>query len=163
MAERREQLDHLYEFSLVLLGILSAAEFQYYLEVEQEELFGYSLWVFTAPFIILILIWLTKVMFSDVSGNNFSKILTDFCWSFWGVALLYYLLNLRAGQYLVYYLLGLSIILILSITNAYDRAYAREEDISLRDYFRRHYWIVVVRWPVFFGAYLLLLLTVLPH
>jgi hypothetical protein len=162
MAQRREKLDHLYELGLVLLGILSAAEFQYYLAVEQKEFFGYSLWVFTAPFIVLIVFWLIREIFSDITEKAILKLLTDFCWSFWGVTLLYYLIVLGAG-YSVYYLLALSILLILFVTNAYDRAFAKEEDIGLRDYFKKYKWILVARWPVFFGAYLLLLCIVLPH
>ena len=157
-----KRLDDLYEFCLVLLGVLSAAEFQYYLAVEQKELYHHALWVFTMPFIFLILYWLIKEVFADVTDRRFRMILTDFCWSFWAVTLLYYLLVLSAG-FSVYFLLMMSILLILSITSAYDRVYARAEGLNLLEYWKTHFWLFFVRWLVFFVAYLFLLQIVLPR
>lgn len=39
MAQRHEELDRLYEFGLVLLSILAAAELEYFLAVEKEGMF----------------------------------------------------------------------------------------------------------------------------
>jgi hypothetical protein len=45
MSERkgRERLDHLFEIGLVLLGILSTAEFAYFLVTEKEASWFYAL------------------------------------------------------------------------------------------------------------------------
>lgn len=162
-SQRQAELDHLFEIGLVLLGILSAAEFEYSLSIENEEMFAYILRVCTVPFIILILFWLVKEIFSDVTSKKLRMILTDFCWSFWGETLLFYLLFLLGVGYSVYILLALSILLVLSVANAYDRASAKEEGISLSDYLKGNYYSIVIRWIVFLLAYLLLVWIVWPH
>ena len=78
METRRKHLDSLFEIAIVLLGILSAAEFQYFLIKEGENMHAYALKVFTVPFIVLIIFWLIKELFSDTFGRLDVKILFTF-------------------------------------------------------------------------------------
>jgi len=154
----------LYQIALVLLGILSAAEFQYFLMKEPENMHPYVLKMFTLPFLILIIFWLVKELFSDRWGLVARMLLTEFCWDFWSFTLFYYLIAIYGGlQIGIILSLVLSLLLILAITRAYGRASPiMEGDRSMHNYYRSVKW-GVARWMgIFFGAYLLLVLTVLP-
>ena len=163
MTQRLEQLDRSYEFGLILLGILSASELQYFLTVDPESVFLYALRVFTMPFIFLIAFWLIKEIFSDVTGRTVRMLFTDFCWSLWSFTLFYYLLALLGGyQISVYALFAFSMLLFSCVLWAYERAFAEEEGTSVRERVKRLSWILIARYIVFVGAYLLLLSIVLP-
>jgi len=159
--EKREQLDRLYEFSLVLLGILSAAELQYFLVTEKQELWFYALKVFTLPFLFLILLWLIKEIFKDFFHKQFfSMLFTEFCWSFWSVSLLYYLLGIVGGVTIsVYLTFFLSLLLTFSISWAYKRAFTAE--YLLETYHKNHIWIFRT-FIIYCISYFLLLSIVMP-
>ena len=55
LEKRKGRLDSLFEYALVLLGILAAAEFQYFLTTVEKGIFPYAMRVFTVPFVVLIL------------------------------------------------------------------------------------------------------------
>ena len=162
MYERRgERLDGLFEIGLILLSILSAAEFEYALVTENPTLHAYALRVFTVPVIVLILFWLIKELSEGVLRNDLRMLLSEFCWDFWSFTLFFYLL-LIFGQGI-----GISLSFILSlgmialVTLAYNRASPIEDgDRSMRDYFKSRRWSAA-RWIVVFGgSYVLLLLIV---
>lgn len=165
MERRRNHLDSLFGIALVLLGVLSASELQYFLTVQNEELHFYALKVFTVPFVILIVFWLLKELMSDIVPRlDFRMLLTEFCWDFWSFALFYYLLGIYGG-----FQIGatssflLSIIMVFNVTWAYSRACpVREGDRSMYNYYKSIKW-GVLRWGVLFiGGYMLLLLIVQP-
>lgn len=160
--ERRHHLDSLYNFSLILLGILSAAEFQYFISIEEEKLFLYALKVFTMPFLVLILFWLIKEIFRDVADENLTIILTEFCWSFLNITLFYFLLAFLTEFWVQLFTFIFSIFLTFLITWAYDRTYAMEQGLNIRDYYRRSIWILVLRLFIFGLSYVLLLGIVYP-
>lgn len=97
MEKRKERLDSLFEYALVLLGVLAAAEFQYFLTTEEEGIFPYALRVFTVPFTIMILFWLVKELFSDTLRSDAKMLLTEYCWDFWSFTLFYYLFVISGG------------------------------------------------------------------
>jgi hypothetical protein len=169
MERRKERLDSLFEYALVLLGVLAAAEFQYFLAIEEKKIFPYALRVFTVPFTIMILFWLVKELFSDTLRSDGKMLLTEYCWDFWSFTLFYYLLVMSGGlqygglQIGVIFPFLLSILLIYSINWAYGRASPVETgDRSMHNYYKSARWLLV-RWlVVFVGAYLLLLVIVFP-
>lgn len=99
----REKLDSLFEIALVLLGILSATEFQFIstLELELSEM-SYFFNTFTLPFIILILTWFMKRL--PFVNERAQRLLGDFCWYFWTITLFVYLV---LYHYLGYYQIDL--------------------------------------------------------
>jgi len=170
MEKRKERLDSLFEIALVLLGILSAAEFQYFLTTTEDTgIHLYALKVFTTPFVIMIGFWLVKEIFGDTLRSDFKMLLTEFCWDFWSFTLLYYLLVLTTGlqygglQIGVIFPLVLSLLLICTIMWAYRRASPVETgDRSMYNYYKSARWRFL-RWVVIIVvAYVLLLQIVLP-
>jgi hypothetical protein len=172
MERRREHLDSLFEVALVLLGILSAAEFQYFLTAEEETLHFYALRVCTVPFVVLIIFWLTKELFSDaftdafghMLGREIQMLFTEFCWDFWSFTLFYYLLGVFGGfQIGILSSLGLSLLLVLTMMWAYQRASPVESgDRSMHSYYKSFKWLLIRWFVIFVGAYLFLLVIVLP-
>lgn len=162
MEKRRKHLDSLFGIALVLLGILSAAEFQYFLTVEEQQLYGYALKVYTVPFYILITFWLVKELYRDVLRQDFRMLFTEFCWTFWSFTLFYYLLGIFGFTVGIASSFMLSILFIFSIQWAYSRASpVTWGDRSMFRYYRSHRWIVL-RFTLSMGAYMLLILIVLP-
>lgn len=164
MEKKREHLDGLFEIALVLLGILSAAEFQYFLTVEDATKYFYALKVFTVPFIVLILIWLIKELAGFLlTAPAFKMILSDFCWDFWSFTLLYYLLGIYGGEQIGIWLsFVLSMVLIAVIQMAYIKVSpVTWGDRSMFKYYRSPFWIGL-KIVAFVLAYGLLLRIVLP-
>lgn len=159
-----KRLNGLFEIALVLLGILSAAEFQYFLTVEEESLYFYALKVFTVPFIVLIIVWLVKELLTDELDPKHKRLFTEFCWDFWSFTLFYYLLALYSSAFGLGIVLSfvLSMLLVGTITWVYSKASPVESgDRSMYDYYKTKKWIVIRYVVVFFGAYLFLLGIVL--
>lgn len=158
MEKRRKYLDGLFGIALVLLGILSAAEFQYFLMKEPANMHGYILKVFTVPFLVLIICWLIKELFTDVWRSDSRMLWTEFCWDFLCFTLFYYLLAIYGGvQIGIIFSFVLSLLMIIAIMWAYRRASPVEEgDRSMYDYYKTVRW-GVLRWGLaFIGGYLLL-------
>ena len=162
MERRRKHLDSLFQIALVLLGVLSAAEFQYFLTTEEEKFYPYALKVFTVPFVVLIVFWLVRELFSDMSRSDIKMLFTEFCWDFWSFTLFYYLLAIFGFTVGIWSSFALSILLILSISWAYGRASPiMWGDRSMFNYYRSFKWWVL-RLTMFMGAYLLLVIIVIP-
>ena len=169
MERRRNRLDSLFDLALVLLGILSAAEFQYYLTLSNEvETNVHLLYVVTGPFVFMIGAWLTKELFSDRFSSEVNMISTEFCWAFWSFTLHYYLLLLTSEfqfgglQIGMFVPLVLSLLLVFSIRWAYSRTYPLEiGDVKMYKYFRSIKW-TLAWWFMFALAYLLLTVVIIP-
>jgi len=163
MEKRRKYLDGLFSIALVLLGILSAAEFQYFLLKEKAQLHFYALKVFTIPFVVLIIIWLVKELFGDVWRLDVKMVWTEFCWEFLNFSLFYYLLAIYGGfQIGIYFSLLLTLIMTLLVILAYRRASpVTEGDRSMYNFYKSPRW-VAFRITVFILAYLLLIAIVNP-
>ena len=162
MERRRKRLDSLFQIALVLLGILSAAEFQYFLTTEEEKFYPYALKVFTVPFVVLIVFWLIRELFGDVLRSDIKMLFREFCWDFWSFTLFYYLLAIFGFTVGIWSSFALSILFIISISWAYSRASpVMWGDRSMFNYYRSPRWIVL-RILVFMGTYLLLVLIVMP-
>jgi len=152
MPSDRQKLDHLFEVDLVLLGILSAAEFQYAsatlslnstLNEEQKViLISYFFRIITYPLVPLIVSWLIKEALPRARYPNLKMILTEFCWNFWGFTLFFFLLTFI--QFATASKIDLTlpailsfvqtIILILFVHSAYART------LRSTDYFRLKKW-----------------------
>ena len=163
MEKRRKHLDSLFEIALVLLGVLSASEFQYFLTTEDKAMHFYALRVFTVPILVLIICWLAKELMGDLPFPNVRMLLTEFCWNFWSFTLFYYLLEIYGGLQI-----GIALSLLLSIVMGFSIqwAYSRTSPITWGDrsmfkYYKSPLWIGI-RIIVFVGAYLLLVRIVLP-
>ena len=168
--KRRDRLDHVFEVALVLLGILSAAEFQYFLTLYTLSdsssvpvtLLYYLLRVNTAPFIVLIVSWLAKELFSDMFRPQVKMLFTEFSWDFLYFALVYYLFVLIGGYQIGITLsLFLTLILITITTWAYVRAYP-STDTSMRRYLINLKWILLRYCVVFALSFALLTVLVYP-
>ena len=171
MASDRQRIDHLFEVGLILLGILSAAEFQYvasttplnpFITEEQTMLeISYAFKVLTYPPVVLIVAWLLKELLPRARFPNGRMLLTEFCWGFWGFTLFFFLINfvLFARVYRVNLLwpaifsLVLTVILIYQVMQAYARA------LRGIDYFRLRKWRVCSAIS-FISSYFLLLLII---
>ena len=164
MERRRERLDSLFEIALVLLGILSASEFQYFLTTEEEALHFYALKVFTVPFVVLIVFWLLKELISDMLRPDVKMLFTEFCWDFLSFTLFYYLLGIYGGfQIGVALSFVLSMILNFVVMWAYSRASpVKTGDRSMYNYYKSAKWMLLRGIVVFVGAYMLLVVIVLP-
>lgn len=169
MEKRREHLDNMFGIALVLLGILSAAEFQYFLALYPLQnpptvplaYLYYLLRVNTAPFVVLIISWLVKETYSDAFKPTSKMLFTEFCWDFFCFTLFYYLLVLIGGFEIGIALsLFLTFLMILAITWAYGRASPVIEGGSMRDYYTKHKWIALRYGVVFVGSYVLLVALV---
>jgi len=163
MEIRRKHLDSLFEIALVLLGVLSASEFQYYLTTEEKALHFYALRVFTVPILVLIIFWLAKELMGDLPFPKVRMLMTEFCWNFWSFTLFYYLLGIYGGlQIGITLSFLLSIAMGFSIQLAYRMASpVTSGDRSMFKYYKSPLWIGI-RSAVFVGAYLLLVRIVLP-
>lgn len=170
MAQGREHLDHLFEIGLVLLGILSAAELQYFLVVLSSGTWFYVLRVFTIPLLALIVLWMFKECLFFILGNvirvryYINLVLTDFCWSLWGAVLFDYL-SLMVGEVSIGIIssLALYFILLLLVNAAYNRASMLEQDVRILGYYRIYYGSLkgmAIRGLIFIVAYLLVLVMV---
>lgn len=160
--QRRRHLDSLFEIALVLLGVLSASEFQYFL-TEEETMHFYGLKVFTVPILVLIIFWLAKELAGDVLFQKGRVLLNEFCWEFWSFTLFYYLLGIFGG-----FQIGIALSFLLSIVMVFfiQWAYARaspviSDDRSKAGFFKNFLWMGI-RAIVFVAAYMLLVLIVLP-
>jgi hypothetical protein len=127
--KRREFIDNLFNYALVLLGILSAAELQYAARALQNASdFDLVFRVSVLPFVVLIPIWLIKELLKEEVSRRQSMFLTEFCWEFWSFTLFGCLVLLYAIQtsnltFIVYGALT-SLILSIFFNYALTRAYA---------------------------------------
>lgn len=163
--QRIDRIDHLFDIGLVLLGILSAAEFQYFLTGEDKALYFYALRVYTIPFIVLIGFWLAKELVGILLNSPALRmLLSDFCWDFWSFTLLYYLLGIYGGvQMGIIFSFILSMVLIAAVQMAYSKVSpVTSGDRSMFKYYRSPLWIAI-KLIVFVLAYFLLLGIVLPY
>lgn len=162
MEKRRKDLDRLFEIALVLLGILSSAEFQYFLTIGNKEEFAYAFRMFTSPLIILILFWLMKELSKEEMNPKINMLLTEFCWDLWSFTLFLYLVNYQFMQTFrldligILLVLGLAGLFIYLILYMYRKAYE-----NMDEYFKSSKWIGI-RFLVFVGAYILIILINLP-
>ena len=169
MEKRRNHLDNLFELALVLLGILIAVEFHYYLTLSIKTTDRlYVLNVVTVPFIIIIGVWLIKELFKNFVSSELKMLLTEFCWGFWSFTLLNYLLMLTNGrqynglQIGIIFPLVLSLFLIFSIRWSYFRTYLlKKENVKMFKYFRSIRW-TFLWWIIFVIVYILITIIVLP-
>jgi len=91
----REHFSGLFEIALVLLGVLSATETQYFIRLWGETV---ALQFSTTPFMLMIFVWLIKEMFKRRISLEFWLLLSEFCWELWSITLTYYLLFLWLFQ-----------------------------------------------------------------
>jgi len=163
MEKRRKHLDSLFGIALVLLGILSASELQYFLMTEDKTMYFYALKVFTVPLLILIVFWLVKELMADLPFPRIRMLITEFCWNFWSFILFYYLLGIFGGMQV-----GIILSFLLSVAMGFSMqwAYGRASPVTSGDrsmfkYYKSPLWIGV-RLVVSIGGYLLLIRIVLP-
>lgn len=109
----RQRLNDLFNYALVLITAMGASGLGAVAVVKPSEV-GYALFIFTYPIVVLIVAWLMKELMSvgepiessqDSSFEHYAKkiyraliiFLTDFCWYFWAIMLVFFL------NYLVYF------------------------------------------------------------
>lgn len=159
MTGGRQRIDKLFEVALVLLGILSATEFQYVCSVpERQPEIPYAMKIYTFPIVALIFLWLAREIAPIFLTRymSFKMALTEFCWGFWGTTLFYYLiLNHLFGfryvdRFSAFSYALLSVVLIIAISFAYERAE------PWMNYFRqRLFWRLVRTLIIYLLAYVL--------
>jgi len=160
---QRKRIDDLFNYALVLLGILSAAEFQYLISTESEKLFHYILRIHTIPFFLLIIFWLVKELYKDILTIYFDLILTEFLWNFWSFTLFFYLLFIYGAEPpMIYLLLLFAFLLIIMIVFAYMKASQTSFSKNIiKKFYKNPEWIVI-RIFTFICAYMLLILIIIP-
>jgi len=79
----------LFEIALVLLGILSASETQFFIEIFGETT---ALKFAITPFLFMIVVWLIKELYKNHIPIEHSLLYSEFCWGIWSLSLAYYLL-----------------------------------------------------------------------
>lgn len=84
-----ERFSSIFEIALVLLGVFSATEFQYFWQMWGPII---ALRLSTSPFFLIIPIWLIKELLKRQMSLTFWLLLSEFCWFAWSVTLSYYLL-----------------------------------------------------------------------
>lgn len=87
----REHFSGLFEIALVLLGVLSATETQYFIKVWGDAV---AIKFSTTPFIAMITVWLIKELYKRKITIEFWLLLSEFCWELWSLTLTFYLLFL---------------------------------------------------------------------
>jgi len=159
-----KDLDSLFEIALVLLGVLAASTFQYYLEIEEPNVYPHILKVHTVPFILLILLWLTKQFLSDYFSVGYKFLFTQFIWFFWSFALFFYLLLIYGvGEISKYVNLLLSLLLDVMIFNSYLQALKKSIYKSdMKEFFKKPLNRFILAF-LFIFAYIMLLIIVTPN
>lgn len=84
-----EHLDNLFDLALVLLGVLSATETPFLIQIFGETV---ALKFVTTPFVIMILVWLIKELYKTHLPLEHLMLYSEFCWEIWSLSLGYYLL-----------------------------------------------------------------------
>lgn len=88
----KEKLAGIFETALVLLGVLSATEFQFLSVVFGGQT---ALKFVTMPYVIMLLLWIFKEMFKfNIFSKEVSLLITELCWELWCLTFAYYLLFL---------------------------------------------------------------------
>jgi len=89
MAKKAEEhLNDLFQIALVLLGILSATETQFFIKVFGEV---NALKLAITPYIFMILIWIIKEFIKNRLPIEHSLLYSEFCWLLWSLSLTFYL------------------------------------------------------------------------
>ena len=132
MMERgSRRIDRLFEFALIILSVLAAAEFQYVCSVPERQVeIPYAFKILSYPIVVLVVLWLIKeVVFTwSPKSPGFKMAYTEFCWDFWAITLFLYLVLFQLFVYGHVYLasalfcLGLSGLLSLVISIGYEKA-----------------------------------------
>jgi hypothetical protein len=91
-AQTRNTEDRLgspFEIALVLLGVLSATETPFFIQI-----FGNStaLKFAITPFLLMIVVWLIKELYKNHIPLEHLLLYSEFCWEIWSLSLAYYLL-----------------------------------------------------------------------
>ena len=136
-----EKFSDAFNIALVLLGVLSSAETQFFIQIWGERT---ALQFVTLPFIIIIFVWLPKELFKSTfrKDKKHELLLSEFCWELWCLTLAFYLLFLYLHLYpeieLMDSLVPLSIGLVLYglIIFAYWTEYKTEVE-----YYKSRKWI----------------------
>ena len=134
-----EKFSDAFNIALVLLGVLSSAETQFFIQIWGERT---ALQFVTFPFIIIILVWLPKELFKSSLEKKDELLLSEFCWELWCLTLASYLLFLYVHQYPQIILmdsfatLSIGLALYGLIIVAYWTEYKTEVE-----YYKSHKWI----------------------
>jgi hypothetical protein len=163
----REYIDSLFNFALVFLALLSAAEFQYILQISKNSSdWTYMLRVSIIPFLILIPIWLVKEALKNQTSRRFRMFITEFCWQYWAFTLFYYLLIFYSFQnlspnfmnYEIYVSLAFAVLLIFALELAYYRTYIRGPYRDMIEFYKGKRFIIIR--PILFAlTYTIFVLT----
>jgi hypothetical protein len=150
MSERRDPnvVDHfgsLFDIALVLLGVLSATETQYFVKFWNDRT---ALKFAVYPFLIIIPVWLLKELykrqFERENRTAVFLVLSEFCWEIWILSLSYYLL------FLAVYLVPISaidfsyaVIIGAILFGLVLGAYAVEYRKGVSHYYKSRKWILI--------------------
>jgi hypothetical protein len=165
----REFIDGLFNYALVFLGILSAAELQYAARVlPGASDFALMFRVSVLPFTILVPTWLAKEVLKEEMPRRLKMFLTEFCWELWSFTLvlcmvLLYALETSSLTWIVvggFSSFGLSLVLVYAITRGYASAYRDGPYGDMVEFYQRRRFRVLRLIP-FAAAYLLVYLIIL--
>jgi hypothetical protein len=170
LAEKnRDFIDNLFNYALVLLGILSAAELEYAMRVSQSVLdMNLIFRVTVTPFIILIPTWFIKELYKQEMSRRRRMFFTEFCWEYFSFTLFSYVILLYAMQTSKWVIIilgalfgfGLSITFIFAIIRAYAQTYRNGPYQDMDEFYHRsrYTWL---RYILILAAYALVYLVVL--
>ena len=126
-----ERIDRVFEFALVILSVLAAAEFQYVCSVpERQAEIPYAFRALTYPIISLVMLWIVReavVLTWSPRHAGYKMAYTEFCWAFWASTLFNYLIwySLFAfgdeNPIRSLFLAALTGLLVLTISIGYER------------------------------------------
>ena len=139
-----ERFSSLFRIALVLLGILSAAEFEYFLQIFGPTV---ALRFSTTPYVLIIPLWLAKELNKKQISIKLWLLLSEFCWELLSLTLSYYLLFFWIFQVLGTSLLSLlfgaavSIAMAMLIMAAVWYAY-HVQYRTVIDYYKSRKWFI---------------------
>ena len=125
------RIDRLFEFALIILSVLAAAEFQYVCSVPERQVeIPYAFKILSYPIVVLISLWLVKKTALTWSPRSagLKMAYTEFCWDLWSITLFIYLITFQLFVYVnvnlisALFALGLSGLLSLVISIGYEKA-----------------------------------------
>ena len=140
--QQQRNPDSLFEIAIVLLGLLSAGELQYYIVVPDGIPLIKILRIFTIPFVTLIGLWLLNEALIKNLDHRFAIIIKDFCWGLWCHLLFFYLLSVIGSDILIATpQLALSALFYVIIFLGYSRHARLLDEQYYRLYFKSNVWI----------------------
>lgn len=145
-----DRLGSLFEIALVLLGVLSATETPFFIQI-----FGNTtaLKFAITPFLFMIAVWLIKELYKNHIPLEHSLLYSEFCWEIWSLSLAYYLLFFylyltpKFPSIAIFFSIVTGIAMYALILGAYFLEYRK----SASEYYKSRKWLLARLIIIIFG------------